>query len=255
MTRRPVLYCGDPHSRFGHIIAAAAQTNASCVVLLGDMEPSRPLEAEMAQLTKRGVPWYFIAGNHDADSPELVDRVWNENTIEQNIHARVVELPDGTRLAGLAGVFREVVWHPDLASPRGGVPAFRTREEHATATPGQDRHRGRQHFRHWCCIYADELDRLATGNADVLVTHEAPGYHPNGFDLLDDLARSMGVKVVVHGHQHDALDSSARWESQGFKTFGVGRRGVTGIDAAGHATVVVPGELDAERALHREVRQ
>jgi predicted phosphodiesterase len=245
------LYCGDPHGKFRHILDAVDRTNAAAVVLLGDMEPSRPLEEEMAPLAARGVHWYFIGGNHDADSPELVDRVWNENTNEHNIHGRVVALPDGTRLAGLAGVFSVAVWHPDPASPRGGAPTFRTRAEHAIVTERQDRYRGGHHFKHWGAVYPAELDSLADLQADVLVTHEAPGYHPNGFDILDTLAQSMGVKVTVHGHHHDALDSSARWTAQGFRSFGVGLRGITAIDAKGTATVIVPGERDDERAQHR----
>ena len=82
---------------------------------------------------------------------------------------------------------------------------------------------------------------------DVLILHEAPGYHPNGHVLLDTLAQSMGVKVVVHGHHHDSIDSSARWAAQGFKSYGVGLRGITAIDADGNAEVIVPGELDEQR--------
>ena len=250
---QPVLYCGDPHGQFRHIIEAAGHTKASAVVLLGDMEPARPLEEEMEPLTRRGVPWYFIGGNHDADSGELVKRVWNENTIEHSIHGRVVELPDCTRLAGLAGVFDEAVWYPDPAAARGGAPAFRTRDQHTKVTRGQDRWQGGHHFKHWGTIYPDEFDRLADLSADVLITHEAGSYHPNGFEIIDDLARMLGAKVHVHGHQHDALDSSARWEQQGFKSYGVGLRGITAIDAAGIAKLIVPGELDAERALLRRL--
>lgn len=254
MTHGPVLFCGDAHSRFRHIIEAAGHTKASAVVLLGDMEPSRPLEEEMAPLSERAVPWYFIGGNHDADSPELVDRVWNENTIEHNVHGRVVTLPDGTRLAGLAGVFDEAVWYPDPAAARGGAPAFRTRDQHTQVTPREDRWEGSRHFKHRATIYPAELDSLADLQADVLVTHEAPGYHPNGFGILDLLALSMGVKVSVHGHHHDALDSSARWEKQGFKSFGVGLRGITAIDpASGVATVIVAGGLDDKRAQYRRL--
>ena len=87
--------------------------------------------------------------------------------------------------------------------------------------------------------------------ADVLITHEAPGYHRNGFEILDTLAQSMGAKVAVHGHHHDRLDSSGRWSRQGFRSFGVGLRGITAIDGDGNATVIVPGELDAQRN-HRQ---
>ena len=91
---------------------------------------------------------------------------------------------------------------------------------------------------------------MADLRADILVTHEAPGYHPHGFSILDTLAQSMGAQLVVHGHHHDALDSSARWGPQGFSSFGVGLRGITAIDLAGRAEVIVPGELDQERG-HR----
>jgi hypothetical protein len=105
--------------------------------------------------------------------------------------------------------------------------------------------------KHWSSIYPDELNALADLRADILVVHEAPGYHSNGFEILDDLARSLGVRVLVHGHQHDRLDSSHRWAAQGFKSFGVGLRGVTAINVDGNATVVVPGELDDFRSFRQ----
>ena len=88
--------------------------------------------------------------------------------------------------------------------------------------------------------------------ADILITHEAPSYHPNGFQILDDLARALGAKVTVHGHHHDALDSSSRWAEQGFKSFGLGLRGITAIDADGTATTIVQGERDIARMNRME---
>ncbi|WP_255349688.1 hypothetical protein [Limnohabitans sp. 2KL-27] len=40
----------------------------------------------------------------------------------------------------------------------------------------------------------------------------------------------MGVRMTVHGHQHDNIDSSAHWDGQGFQSFGVGLRGVMAVD-------------------------
>jgi predicted phosphodiesterase len=236
----PVLYCGDPHGSFRHIIEAAGHTKASAVVLLGDMEPQRPLHLELEPILDRV---WWLPGNHDADTDELYERVWGSKLADRNVHGKVVVLPDGTRLASLAGVFREAVWHPGVA----GEPRFRSRKQHAKSTPRQDRFNGGHHRKHWGTIYPDELDRLAELRADVLVTHEAPGDHPHGFEILDTLAQSLGVKVTVHGHHHDRLDSSARWEAQGFRSYGVGLRGITAIDAEGNATVVRPGELDDAR--------
>ncbi len=239
---RPVLYCCDPHGRFGHIVDAARRTGTSAVVLLGDLEPSRPLEEELAPLVEQGVTVHFIHGNHDADCDALAERVWGGNLARRNVHARVVTLPDGTRLAGLGGVFRQAVWHPDM-----GDPVFRTRAEHARATPRQDSWRSGPPRKHLGSIYPEDIERLAELRADVLVTHEAPGDHPHGFELMDTLARVMGVRFCVHGHHHDRLDSSTRWARQGFKSFGVGLRGITAIGADGEAEVIVAGELDDQR--------
>jgi predicted phosphodiesterase len=244
----PVLYCGDPHGgvrgSLQYIIDAALETEASAVILLGDIEPARPLEDELASILDRV---WWLPGNHDSDSDESWRRVATPAMASRNLHGRVMPLPDGTRIAALGGVFRELVFHPSPSSLRGGLPAFRSRREHAKSTPRQDRWEGGHHRKHWGTIYPDELDGLAELRADVLVTHEAPGYHPHGFDILDTLAQALGVRVTVHGHHHDRLDSSARWAEQGFKSFGVGLRGITAIDVDGVATVVRPGELDEAR--------
>ncbi len=244
----PVLYCGDPHGSFRHIIEAAGHAKASAVVLLGDMEPERPLHEELAPILDKV---WWIPGNHDADSDELWVRVWGSKLEDRNVHGKVVTLPDGTRLAGLGGVFRETVWFPSSSAAREGAPAFHSRKEHARSTPRQDVWAGGTHRKHWGTIYPAEVDQLADMRADVLITHEAPGYHPNGFDILDTLAQAMGVKVTVHGHHHDRIDSSARWAEQGFRSFGVGLKGISAIDLDGNVRVIVPGERDDARNRYR----
>ena len=58
----------------------------------------------------------------------------------------------------------------------------------------------------------------------------------------------MGVRMTVHGHQHDSIDSSAHWDAQGFQSFGVGLRGVMVFDAPAQELLqvrtVVAGTLD-----------
>lgn len=250
MSAGPVLYCGDPHGglqgSLQYIIDASQQTGASAVILLGDIEPSRPLQLDLEPILDR---LYLVTGNHDADSDASWRKVSAPEIASRNVNARVVTLPDGTRIAGLGGVFRESVWYPRPTAARGGAPAFRTRAEHAKSTPRQDRWEGGPHRKHFGTIYPEDFDRLTNLSADVLVTHEAPGYHPNGFEILDTLARSLGVRFTVHGHQHDCLDSSARWAAQGFKSFGVGLRGITAIDGKGRATIVRSGELDSRGTM------
>ncbi len=239
----PVLFCGDPHGRFDQITQAVNATGASTVVLLGDLEPKRPLHLELAPVLGQAVNVWFVHGNHDADTDTNWRHVWASELGDRTVHCRVVELPTGLRLAGLGGVFRKSIWYPKAGAEETTGPAFRTRKEHAQATPRQDRWLSVHHHRkHFGSIYPEEVEQLSRQRADILVTHEAPGYHPHGFELLDDLARSMGAKVVVHGHQHDSIDSASRWGEQGFRSFGVGLRGVTAIDIEGNAQVVVPGE-------------
>lgn len=239
-----VLYCGDPHGEFRRILSATRELNPMAVVLLGDLEPQRPLHEELKAIASK---LWFIHGNHDTDSDQNFSNVWESQLADRNLHGRVVELDSGIRLAGLGGVFRESVWYPSLPTE----PRFRNREEHARATPLWEQWRGAVARKHRSSIYPDELDRLALLRADVLITHEAPGYHRNGFSILDTLAQSMGVKVTVHGHHHDRLDSSQHWERQGFASIGVGLRGITAIDSEGIATVIVAGELDEQRN-HRQ---
>jgi hypothetical protein len=152
--------------------------------------------------------------------------VWHSELADRNLHGRVVTLPCGTRMGGLGGIFRGAVWYPK--DPQ--APKFRNREAHTDQTPSQDRWQGGVPLKHWSSIYPDDVAQLAMLQADILITHEAPGYHEHGFHELDELARRMGVHTTVHGHQHDCIDSSARWAAQGFRSYGVGLRGVMALD-------------------------
>jgi len=60
--------------------------------------------------------------------------------------------------------------------------------------------------------------------------------------------------LSVHGYHHDALDSSSRWAAQGFESRGVGLRGISARWPDGRWEVVLKGELDDERNLHRTTR-
>lgn len=196
----------------------------------------RPLAQELSEIADRV---WFIHGNHDTDSERDFAHVFEGGLEHRNLHGRVMVLPDGTRVAGLGGVFRETVWHPPQA------PRFETMAQHGDRTPRYDRWRDGPPRRHWSSIYPEAVDQLAALEADVLVTHEAPSCHPLGFSLIDDLARAMRVKQVFHGHHHDRLDYSAKFGPLGFAVHGVGLMGIT--DERG--LPVVPGELDYARRV------
>jgi predicted phosphodiesterase len=241
-----IFFCGDPHGHTRHILACAAKLNPSSIILLGDIEAPAPLEHLMGQWSKKT---WFIHGNHDCDHESSISNLWDSELAERNVHGKVVTLPCGRRLAGLGGVFKGKVWYP--RGPQAEVIRFNDPESHIRHTPHQDRFRGRQHLSQWDTIYPSEVDALTAQRADILITHEAPGYHPHGFDVLDVVAQSMKAGVSVHGHHHDALDSSARWESQGFRSYGVGLRGVSALHDDGRWEVVLPGEWDHQMARSR----
>jgi predicted phosphodiesterase len=72
----PILFCGDPHGQWQHIIDAALQSDARAVILLGDLEPARPLHIELAAIRER--VWY-IHGNHDTDHEGNFANVWHRD--------------------------------------------------------------------------------------------------------------------------------------------------------------------------------
>ena len=103
-----IWFCGDTHGHFDHLRRAVDQHRPKAVILLGDVEPSRPIEQELDWLLRRTDLW-FIHGNHDNDTEAGYDRLQGSALAHRNLHGRVVEVA-GIRMAGLGGVFRGQVW-------------------------------------------------------------------------------------------------------------------------------------------------
>ena len=131
----------------------------------------------------------------------LTDPVRNPITSGGALHGRVVDIA-GVRVAGLSGIFRPRVWDsrraPSLRQ-RAELPADLAklgpslRAEHVAALT---------HSLSTIAIWHEDVEALAAQSADVLVVHDAPCSHRDGHQVLTDLARRMGVKVVLHGHHH-----------------------------------------------------
>lgn len=230
-----IFLCGDVHGHFQHVIDAVREHTPAAIVLLGDIQAKKPLERELEWILDETEVW-FIHGNHDTDSEGDYDNLFGSQLEGRNLDGRVVDVA-GVLIAGLGGIFRGQVWRPP------DEPNYRSAADFARIQGAGNRWRDGLALKHRSSIFPDDYDRLAGLRADVLVTHEAPGVHPHGFDAIDQLARKMQVSTTFHGHHHDRLDYSSRWDLLGHKAYGVGFCGITALDG----TVIRVGDYDTVR--------
>ncbi len=242
MATEKIFICGDPHGVFEHIVEFVMEQRPAAVILLGDMVCGAPLDQILDPIRAATDVW-FIHGNHDTDRPEFWSRLAESDLADRNLHGRVVDI-QGIKVAGLGGVFREEVWLPPAPETYSSFEEFARAERRgerraARSSQGPEGNR----LKHRSTIFPQTYSALMKQRADMLVCHQAPSCHPEGYAAIDELAVAMGTTRLFHGHQHDNLDYSAWIAKTGIGAYGVGLRGIT--DYAGQ--VVVPGELDAAR--------
>lgn len=241
-----ILMFGDIHGDFRHVLPVVIEHRPNAIILLGDIEAGRPLERELEEVMQLTEVWW-IPGNHDTDTVENWRNLFQSQLADRNLHGRIVEIA-GVRVAGLGSVFRGEVWYPDTpdapfhyesyddykrhSEPGRIVTARQAREArkftdvscmakstHGTPVGKLLIHKSTIFYKDWFDLYGKR--------AEILVTHEAPGCHPYGFQVLTELARSMKVKFSFHGHQHDCLNYSAKFDEMEHRAYGVGLRGIT----------------------------
>ena len=194
-----IFFVGDPHGKYEHICTAVEQHRPDAVVFLGDMDLPAPLEQVLAPIMALTDIWW-IHGNHDCDAEAYYRHLFQSGLGDRSLHARVVTVA-GVRIAGLGGVFRGQIWNPNAPQ----VEPL-TREAFLQKQPKRSRKGNAQTgglvLRHTATIFPEDHQTLMQQRADVLVTHEAPSCHRNGFKVLDDLAEALGVHTHFHGHHH-----------------------------------------------------
>jgi Icc-related predicted phosphoesterase len=194
---------------------------------MGLVAPPRQV---IAPIIQTGATIRWIHGNHDTVE---YARLWDDAE-DWSLHRRV-ETIAGRRMAGIGGVFRGRVWFPKNGDE---VPVVRTAAELLRhGQEGQPRFRGGVPLRHRDTILPEDLDAVrsaAADGCDILVTHEAPSCcvrhssrggqvletpQPLGFGGLDDLARDVRARLVVHGHHHHRYEGTTR---DGIRVVGLG---------------------------------
>ena len=209
-----ILFCGDPHGKFDHIIRAVVELTPDAVVLLGDIQASRPLEVELAPVLG-GTELFWIHGNHDTDTASTYAHLFDSALSDRSLDGRIIKIA-GLAVSGLGGVFRGQIWMPPAQALYPSAASF-------IAQAGKGNlWRGGLPRRHRSTIFPDMWEALAQQRCDVLVMHEAPSSHPHGNTMLDELARRMGARRIFHGHHH--ADSRAMLGL--IEVVGVGLRGI-----------------------------
>ena len=252
-----IFVCGDNHGHFDHIIAACQEHRPSAVISVGDITETlafgvnKPVYTELAPVFGLGIQFYWIPGNHDTDSEGQYDSLYPAcpNT---NLDGRVITLRDPdlgeVRVGGLGGIFRGQIWRPPEPANYSSADDFLRRMGKG------NKWRGGLALKHRSTIFPDTYKRLSEIKADLLISHEAPSYHPMGFEEIDLLASAMHVRHSYHGHHHDALDYSRFAARDGFEAFGVGYCGIVGIRGYERkdVEVIIPGKFDDERGRRRQ---
>ncbi|MGJ7524907.1 metallophosphoesterase [Variovorax sp. GB1P17] len=215
-----LMFFGDPHGDLEPVIAAVEHFRPEAIVLLGDIQARQPLHVELGPILELTEVW-FIHGNHDTDTVEDFDNLFESQLAGRNLHGRIVEIA-GYKIAGLGGIFRSKIWDPRQPIEKA---AFRSSDAMRRTMKREERWRDGISRKHRSSIFpADYLQLLRSGPADILVTHEAPAAHPHGWQAVDELAEALGVQLVVHGHhheRHDYLAEGMQSAAAPFRAFGV----------------------------------
>jgi predicted phosphodiesterase len=220
-----IVFIGDIHQQWNMVERglAALDRLPSAAVILGDVQCEQPLDVLAAPLLDRGIAVHWIFGNHDNDGgPEmwacLTDPARNPRTAAGALHGQVTEI-GGVLIAGLGGTFRPRVWEPP-AEPRLHARSELPADVAALGQGWRPEHMAAlTHSLGTTAIWPEDFHALAAQRADILVTHEAPGSYPTGNPALDELARAMGARLVIHGHYHTGYRAVA---PDGLRVLGVG---------------------------------
>jgi len=215
-----ILFIGDIHGAVGHVFNVVRQRSPKAVVFLGDLEPQADFPDWLTELQTLTTV-RLIHGNHDTDSVEAHDRMFDPRVAPLNLHGRVDDVA-GLRIAGLGGVFRGAIWFPKEDAQ--DTPSYASERDYLNRCGKGNRWRDGLPLKHRSTIFPDAVENLARLRADVLVTHEAPDCHPFGFAAITALASAMGVKWLFHGHHHTRQNYGNTLASLGFQAVNVGYR-------------------------------
>ena len=83
-----ILFFGDVHGDFKHVLPVVKKEKPAAVIFLGDLD--LPFEQEAAQIMNL-TEVYFIHGNHDTDSQDKHDFLFNSRLDRHGLNLRVMK--------------------------------------------------------------------------------------------------------------------------------------------------------------------
>ncbi|MDP8170036.1 hypothetical protein QJU96_01875 [Pasteurella skyensis] len=214
-----ILFAGDPHGCYEHLYPFVKERENVALVILGDLQLTSC--DELDKLAQYCDIW-FIHGNHDSKTIEAYEAIWGSHWKTRNLHGRVVDI-QGTKIAGLGGVFRGHIWMPP------NRPMFLDHIHYCQYNPGKI-WRGGISLRHRASIFPSDIEILEKQKADILICHEAPEPHPKGFGIINQLARKMEVKKIFHGHHHENFNYKAMNHKKEYDIYNIGFRSLADVD-------------------------
>lgn len=215
-----ILFAGDPHGSYEHLYPFVEGKENVALVILGDLQLT---STEALDKLSQHCDIWFIHGNHDSKTIEAFDAIWGSEWKHRNIHGKVVDI-QGVKIAGIGGVFRGHIWMPP------NRPMFFDPIHYCQYMPQEKIWKGGVPLRHRTSIFPSDFEQLETQQADILICHEAPRPHPQGFAVINQLARKMGVSKIFHGHHHDNFDYKPINRNKHCQMFNIGFRSLADID-------------------------
>lgn len=191
-----ILVYGDPHGDWRPLYRACHEMRPDAVIIVGDFDCIGPADAILKPVLDAGIKVKWIPGNHDYDEPRSHD--WLFEHLPGNFSGTYAQI-DGMIVAGLGGIFRDKIWYPRFEMVK---PQYLTRKDYLKGVKRSERFRGGLPLGMADAIFPEDIVKLTKLRADILVTHEAPTTHRNGFIAVDNLAKALHARLVVHGHHH-----------------------------------------------------
>lgn len=218
-----ILFYGDPHSNWEPLLESVQKIRPHSIVILGDLNDkthdAKDLDYTrfvLLKLLKQKIDVRIVIGNHDADTDPIFNLIFEEFG-SLIFDGSIIELGEAkVKVALLGGIFRGNIWNPHVKIE----PNFYSHADWMNRNSKSSFFKGGVGRKHRTSIFPSKFESLRQSEADILITHEAPSTHPFGFEAIDNLAKDLGAKLIVHGHHHQSSEYFSKYTDIAVRALG-----------------------------------